>query len=220
LGDEIVRRLGLESSTDTLGRWMAHRVAELVEEGTSDESAREDAADLILRCWDRRRSWTSGWPRPGLEDVFSWVERDVQVQSEAGWPDDEWTRRLVEVRRSLDEEFRLWARLAVAEERPTVPNLDDAGYFDDELDTDEERAARLLARLVQSADRTFESLDATATTRDRGEVVRAKISDLGSRRAELLDELIENAPPPMKPRRRSRGRGRSVEQQEDELGRE
>lgn len=60
LGQRIVRELGLENTNDTLGRWMAHRVAELMQkadEASNDEErekAQSECADLILRVWSRR----------------------------------------------------------------------------------------------------------------------------------------------------------------------
>jgi hypothetical protein len=43
LGERIVAEFGLDQSTDTLGRWMAHRVAELMERA---EHARTKAARI------------------------------------------------------------------------------------------------------------------------------------------------------------------------------
>src|SRR4051812_43936360 len=68
LGQRIVRELGLEDSNDTLGRWMAHRIAELMEraeqaEDKDDrEEARRECADLILGVWSRRSGWPYGQP--------------------------------------------------------------------------------------------------------------------------------------------------------------
>ena len=60
LGRELVRELGLEPSTDTLGRWMAHHVAALIddaEHGSTpaqrQRSARE-AVETILAIWRHR----------------------------------------------------------------------------------------------------------------------------------------------------------------------
>lgn len=60
LGQRIVRELDLEDSNDTLGRWMAHRIAQLMQradEARNDEEREEtqsECADLILRVWSRR----------------------------------------------------------------------------------------------------------------------------------------------------------------------
>ena len=61
LGMRIVRELGLEDSVDTLGRWMSHRIAELMELAEQSdmeeekEVAKRECTELILRVWERRR---------------------------------------------------------------------------------------------------------------------------------------------------------------------
>ena len=59
LGKKIVDELGLDESSDTLGRWMAHYIAELIQ---SAEAALEDdrpeklarCAEAILGIWEHR----------------------------------------------------------------------------------------------------------------------------------------------------------------------
>jgi hypothetical protein len=50
----------MEDGVDTLGRWMAHHLAELLTEaehakGSRGREVKESVADLILKIWDRRR---------------------------------------------------------------------------------------------------------------------------------------------------------------------
>jgi hypothetical protein len=60
LGQQLIKELELEPRGDTLGRWMAHHVAELIRqaEEASDASVRqqaeERAVETILRIWGRR----------------------------------------------------------------------------------------------------------------------------------------------------------------------
>jgi hypothetical protein len=76
LGEQILRELSGEDTTDTLLRWMAHRVAEVMTEAecATDPSERaghqKQAEDLILRIWGKRTSWPHGWPPPTAEMVF------------------------------------------------------------------------------------------------------------------------------------------------------
>ena len=80
LGSRIVRELNL-GRTDTLGRWMAHHLAELLQ---SAESASEDekelvqngAVDLILKLWSHRRSLPgNAYPLKNLERAVSVLAR-------------------------------------------------------------------------------------------------------------------------------------------------
>jgi GNAT superfamily N-acetyltransferase len=60
LGKTIVKEIGLDDETDTLGRWMCHHVAYLIARasdpaGTSShEDARKEAVSTILSLWERR----------------------------------------------------------------------------------------------------------------------------------------------------------------------
>lgn len=62
LGQHLVHELGLEPSVDTLGRWMAHHVAELMGEARTAStprarrSARKEATETILKIWAQRAS--------------------------------------------------------------------------------------------------------------------------------------------------------------------
>jgi hypothetical protein len=62
LGRYLVRELGFENGVDTLGRWMSHHLAELInnaENGSTEDErfkARKEATDTILRIWEHRSS--------------------------------------------------------------------------------------------------------------------------------------------------------------------
>jgi hypothetical protein len=72
LGRKLVEELGLEPSVDTLGRWMAHYIAELIDaaESTSGEqrfAAQKKCFEAILALWKHRAELPSG-KRP-FEDL-------------------------------------------------------------------------------------------------------------------------------------------------------
>jgi len=60
LGKHLVSELGLEDSNDTLGRWMAHHVAELITASKETNSkaeravAEERVVETILKLWEHR----------------------------------------------------------------------------------------------------------------------------------------------------------------------
>ncbi len=65
VGKQLVRQLGLRDSVDTLGRWLAHALAEklLAVEGApaAEKPARQaEAIDLILKLWAHRRDFPRG----------------------------------------------------------------------------------------------------------------------------------------------------------------
>ncbi len=81
LGEKIVNELGMDDSADTLGRWMAHHLAELMEAAekadTVDKPARSaECADAILTLWKHRREFPDGSrPLAELEPVLRALER-------------------------------------------------------------------------------------------------------------------------------------------------
>ncbi len=62
LGRHLVRELGFEDGVDTLGRWMAHHLAELIDEAENGSTpaerlrARKSATETILKIWEHRTS--------------------------------------------------------------------------------------------------------------------------------------------------------------------
>lgn len=72
LGQRILEELKLDREMDTLGRWLAHYLAEKMEcadsapEGTTGDADRRECVDLILRLWEHRQTWPLSAP---LKDV-------------------------------------------------------------------------------------------------------------------------------------------------------
>lgn len=80
LGQKLVAELGLEESADTLGRWMAHHVGQLIEEaktatGEQKQSAEARLREMIPALWTRRRDRS-----PNARDMTSLeaVRRTIQ----------------------------------------------------------------------------------------------------------------------------------------------
>lgn len=80
LGRKLVEELGLEESTDTLGRWMAHHIADLITkaeeaEGDDKASAERECFTAILELWKHRSELPNGKrPYEELEPVLRAVE--------------------------------------------------------------------------------------------------------------------------------------------------
>jgi hypothetical protein len=80
LGSKLVEGLGLEDSVDTLGRWMAHYIADLiakVENSTGEEkqSAEKNCFDAILGLWKHHAELPDGKrPFEDLEPVVRAIE--------------------------------------------------------------------------------------------------------------------------------------------------
>ena len=82
LGRHLVRELGFDDQRDTLGRWMAHHLAELINKaengatGTERVRARKNATETILKIWEHRASLPgNAYPLAPYKDVLKVVDR-------------------------------------------------------------------------------------------------------------------------------------------------
>lgn len=82
LGEKIVRELELTDGVDTLGKWMAHHLASLIEDAEGSDgaqtAARQEAVDLIFRLWEHRASMQ------GAADPMSALNRAIGVLDRIG----------------------------------------------------------------------------------------------------------------------------------------
>jgi len=86
LGQHLVRELGFANQRDTLGRWMAHYVAELIDKSKTGVNSAERAktrklaAETILKIWEHRKAL------PGNADPLRSYDNVVRVLRLL-WPD-------------------------------------------------------------------------------------------------------------------------------------
>lgn len=196
LGQQIVTQLGLDTTTDTLSRWIAHRVAELISQGERDQARRADAADLILRLWERRGAWPQGWPPPAMARVLRWLDPNRRTPEAS--TSSPWSSRLARVDDALRREFTLWMTLALLDDahahRAEGDENEDSELADTLLDhlLDSERnLAELLSGTRRSgAARYLQRLGPGATSADRAGVARDELAELLRDRMELFDEAL------------------------------
>ena len=80
LGRKLTHELNLDDSVDTLGRWMAHYIAELIQDAeTASEEERlvkmQACNDAILRLWQHRHVLPDGSrPFEELEPLLKTLE--------------------------------------------------------------------------------------------------------------------------------------------------
>ncbi len=64
LGKKIVDEQNLDKTSDTLGRWMVHYIAELIEAAEADQDTKSEnktkCFEAILEFWRHRHSWPDG----------------------------------------------------------------------------------------------------------------------------------------------------------------
>lgn len=101
LGREIVKELEASAPADTLARWMAHDISQLIKDaelasGANRRRRRAECADAILRLWSHRRELPNG-SRP-LDD-FGPLFRTLESLD----PGSEAPRYFVEIRGALGD---------------------------------------------------------------------------------------------------------------------
>ena len=80
LGRALVEELGLDPGVDTLSRWMAHYIAELIEAAETAKVEERPAklakfADAILKLWEHRHHLPNGKrPFEDLEPILRALE--------------------------------------------------------------------------------------------------------------------------------------------------
>jgi hypothetical protein len=82
LGRHLVRELGFDDQRDTLGRWMAHHLAELLDKAENGATAterlraRKNATETTLKIWERRALLPgNAYPLAPYKDILKVLDR-------------------------------------------------------------------------------------------------------------------------------------------------
>ena len=211
LGEQIVRELGLERSVDTLGRWMAHRVAELMaraEDAPSEEveeQARRDCTDVIMRLWERRDGWPSGQP---LAKVAAFLmaftaEQPRREHSASDAPPGSWLAALPKLLQIHDREETICRDAALAELDPDALASEKAWLeaHSGDLSADERDGITTLLELRSRTESEHYRLDgksaprfASLPTSRKAQLVREAFANLEAERSHVLKEVQFRAP--------------------------
>lgn len=197
LGELIVEELGLTDSTDTLGRWMAHRLADLMKSAESAakeaerEKARQAASDLIIALWDHRAGWPNGWPPRATAALSRDKSRFARREEPTGSP---WLDSLSELSQLQAREREIWTDLGlldfdVESERRAARELigEDA--------TEERAAVELILRAWDSAAKDMrESIgDESTSPEARATAAIARLKKLDTERRKLRERILQQA---------------------------
>jgi hypothetical protein len=118
-----VKELDLEDSVDTLGRWMAHRIAELMEGAeqaeteAEREAAKRECTNVIIRLWEHRAKFPF---KPPLADIAKFLKNLTSDPSPSHWekpkpPDGTWDSILPHLEKLQEREYRICRNAAIAE---------------------------------------------------------------------------------------------------------
>lgn len=115
LGRAIVDELRLDTRGETLQRWLAHHLAELIDDadsstGTKKAKAEQKAVDLILKLWAHRRSL------PESADPLGGLRKAIDALAYLMPPANPWARHLPSENEEglLAEMFRSMSQVVVS----------------------------------------------------------------------------------------------------------
>jgi hypothetical protein len=165
---------------------MAHYIAEAITRGEKGRRKdKEAAADLILRLWDHRTTWPTGWP-PEEAEQFRRGLRDGRYTDQSDSSDEvnPWLAGIGELSELHREEYRVWRRLAFAE----ASFEEELGRWSEEdLDKKEEMYITSLLMDREEAVSDFtERAGESNTPEDRIEVAREEVRAIGRKRGALF----------------------------------
>lgn len=201
LGRLLVKELGLEKSVDTLGRWMAHHISELIVEGDktqgNDKSDGEDRCrEAILALWNHIRVFPTGHrPLEKIEPLLATIQaldpenQAYFYQSEAKSQIKQSTlsdqaKDLLELSLGIDYTARLLIVMCLK-------------YAANEISEEKQDLLELAASLdadtpITVVIRTLADEQKISENEQKAEDVRAAIKTLRNRR-ERLRAMVENS---------------------------
>lgn len=210
LGEKLVAELELRQSTDTLGRWMAHYVAELIHAAkTAPQATRTDAearcASAILELWDHRAALPNGTrPFEGLEPLMETlkgldpdarapfyrptIRQKAQEDGEKG----ELSRRWLSLAQEVDDTARMLVDQAIT--RATAAAADDAMEWvmlANGASTAPAFDIELISHLLERTESSRSEERQRERLRSRLERLEAFLQAAGLLRADFQSELAE-----------------------------
>lgn len=214
-----MRETGLDGDVDTLGRWMAHRFAELAERAenaASDEdreTLRRECADLVFRLWERRSREIYRQPLTGIAAFL----KNIREKDDAGGINliiagyktpvtaDSWGETLPHLRGIGERERRVCYYAALADLDLTTEREISTENADALPDEEREMIENLLEARKQLEGENF-WLDRTPAPRfaslppaERTRLVNEALEKLAAERRELFGSVTsEKQPRPLK----------------------
>ena len=198
LGQRILEELKCDYETDTLGRWLAHYLAEKMEraasapKGNTGEPDRHECIDLILRLWEHRQSWPLSAP---LKDVADRLD-ELLTPKPRFFHTDTRTSTFLDLLHGLEELHHMEIQVCLA---AWVAGLDlskDREFLLNHSEHLDDSELKVIQRLIEIQNAML-SKDAyldgqpcsdfsTLSKAEQGKLVRARIRAIAKSRAQLL----------------------------------
>lgn len=188
LGKKLVDELGLDQSVDTLGRWMAHYIAEIMEAaesatGKARDRKMSECSDAILKLWAHRSELPNGRrPFEEFEQIFRALKsldlddptprhfRQARLAAEQDDEDDS-TKQWLNIASGLDDTARVLIRycLAIAAQE-TVDKSREWVALAEAIAEEEDIDVRMVRAIVEDTE--------VLNSENPDDTAKAKIEDL------------------------------------------
>lgn len=199
LGQRILEELKLDREMDTLGRWLAHYLAEKMEysasapEGATGEATRRECVDLILRLWERRRIWPLSAP---LKDVADRLDELLAPKPRFFHATTKTSNPFLDLLHGLEELHHKETQICLAAWIAGLNLSKDREFLQNHSEHLDEDELRITQRLVEIQDLMLSpeaSLGeepcpnfANLSKVEQGKIVRAKLRAIVKSRTQLL----------------------------------
>jgi hypothetical protein len=199
LGQRILEELKLDREMDTLGRWLAHYLAEKMEyaasapEGATGEAARRECVELILRLWERRHAWPLSAP---LKDVADRLDELLAPKPRFFHASTKTSNPFLDSLHGLEELHHRETQICLAAWISGLNLTNDREFLHSHSEHLDEDELRITQRLVEIQDLMLSPeahLDgdlcpnfATLSKVEQGKIVRARLRTIAKSRTQLL----------------------------------
>lgn len=207
LGEYIVAQLGDPYGENLVVHWMAHQLAEYLKSERDAESesertvAREAASSLIIRLWQARSHWPSGWPPPEASKLKQLLEDPAprwERVSSAGASGEPWWDAVSDIEELHREEMRIYLYGAIAElDIDAIGAALDAANRLDAADGDDLAFMRTALELRGSTDAWFaehaQPRENPSRRAHRARIIEREIAKIDKRRHDMLRRATAHA---------------------------
>jgi hypothetical protein len=223
LGKRLVRELSIENTNDTLGRWLAHDLAELIEvfeSASPGEKGKErgECIDAILRIWAHRNELPSGHrPLESFTSIYQTLQaldysdptpRYFRAARQRAKADnkDSGPQAWLDCATSLDDGARILIRYCLVRAAETALNQEsDWVKLAHDLTNVSDDDLRIVIVLAKQA-RLLDENDPNAVERAELQKMIAKLERLQTLAMEVKADLsrkLSGVPPPRKGKKAS-----------------
>lgn len=201
LGKALIEELDLEPGVDTLSRWMAHYIAELLaklENVKGDEKAQvqQHCFETILTLWQHRSSYRDGHrPFENFEPIFQTLEAlnpenpypfyrfwQQEEKEDSEFPADD-VKHWIDMAMGIDGAARVWIKFAISQAAQKALDRKTSHWLNNSISLMSDDELEVICQLVSKKPEAQEGEDIKKINSDKIKQLEAQL--------EKLDAFVE-----------------------------